>query len=368
MKQIVELFISDCQFLTSLPLSSLPNTLKKIEIKHCRKLKLEASVGDMISGGSNMFLEKLELEECDSINELVPRTHNLSVFSCHGLTRLLIPNGTEDLKIYKCENLEILSVAQTTLLSTLHIKHCEKLKSLPEHMLELLPSLKELKLENCPEIESFPEGGLPSNLEFLLIWKCKKLVNGRKNWGLQRLPCLREIRIDHDGSDKEIPAGENWELPSSIRSLFIFNMKTLSSQVLKSLTSLKCLYIQNSPQIQSLLEEGLPSSLSMLIFHRHDELHSLPTEGLWRLYYLSIWKCPKLQSVLESELPSSLSKLAITNCPKLKSLPVKGIPSSISELSIHSCPLLKPLLEFEKGDYWPNIAHIPTIIVDKEYL
>ncbi|XP_075099791.1 putative disease resistance RPP13-like protein 1 [Nicotiana tabacum] len=371
MKQIVELWISDCQSLTSLLFSSLPNTLKEIKIKHCGKLKLESSVGDMISIGSNMFLEKLKLEGCDSINEispeLVPQARYLSVSSCDGLTMLLIPNGTEDLKICECENLEIFSAAQTTLLRTLYIRNCKKLKSLPE----LLPSLKELILQECLEIEYFPEGGLPFNLEVLEIEYCKKLVNGRKEWGLQRLPCLTELRIIHDGSDEEIPAGENWELPCSIRTLWIRNLKTLSSQVLKSLTSLESLNAYTLPQIQSLLEEGLPSSLSELRLNSHDELHSLPTEGLLRLtslQRLEIGYSNQLQSIPESALPSSLSKLYIYDCPKLQSLLVKGIPSSISTLVIHSCPLLEPLLEFEKGDYWPNIAHIPNIYIDGEHL
>ncbi|OIT08743.1 putative disease resistance rpp13-like protein 1 [Nicotiana attenuata] len=417
MRQIVELCIIDCQSLTSLPFSSMPNTLKEIKIKHCGKLKLEAS-----TGGSNMFLENLDLNECDSIDEispeLVPQARCLSVVSCHGLTRLLIPNGTEDLIIIGCENLEILSVAQTTSLRTLNIWKCEKLKSLPEHMQELLSSLKELKLRYCPEIESFPEGGLPFNLEVLKIWNCKKLVNGRKEWGLQRLPYLTELHISHDGSDEEIPAGENWELPCSIRTLSIGNLKTLSSQVLKSLTSLESLYTLDLPRIKSLLEEGLPSSLSELILFCHDELHSLPTKGLRRLTSLqrleiiscdqlksipesalpsslselTIGYCPNLQSLQvkrkpsflsllpicscgnnlqplpESVLPSSLSKLVIRSCPKLESLPVKGMPSSISELDISDCPMLEPLLEFEKGYYWPIISHIPTIEIDHEYL
>ena len=295
---------------------------------------------------------------------------------------------------------------------------CEKLKSLPEHMKELLPSLKKLCLDKCPEIESFPEGGLPSNLQVLQISGCKKLVNGRKEWGLQRLSCLTVLNIIHDGSDEEIPAGENWELPCSIRTLWIRNLKTLSSQVLKSLTSLESLNAYTLPQIQSLLEEGLPSSLSELRLNSHDELHSLPTEGLLRLtslQRLEITSCDQLKSIPESALPSSLpeliisrcrnlqslqvkrkpsflsllpicgcgnnlqplpesalpsllSKLVIQSCPKLKSLPVKGMPSSISKLYISGCPLLKPLLESEKGDYWPNIAHIPTIRIDYEYL
>nr|XP_009773429.1 PREDICTED: LOW QUALITY PROTEIN: putative disease resistance RPP13-like protein 1 [Nicotiana sylvestris] len=396
MKQIIELCISDCHSLSSLAISSLPNTLKEIKIKHCGKLKLESSVGDMISIGSNMFLEKLEMNKCDSIDdisrELVPRARILWVESCHGLTRLLIPNGTEDLIIKKCENLEILSVAQMTSLGTLDISNCENLKSLPKHMQELVPSLKELFLNNCPEIECFPEGGLPFNLEVFETEHCKRLVNGRKEWGLQRLPCLTKLLIYHDGSDEEIPASENWELPCSIRRLTVYNLKTFSSQVLKSLTSLESLYTYNSPQIQSLLEEGLPSSLSELILYCQRELHSLPNEGLRRLTSLqclqirycnqllslpeipssltalTIGNCRNLQSLPESALPSSLSKLHIWYCPNLQHLPVKGMPSSISTIWIHNCPLLKPLLEFDKGDYWPNIAHLPTIRVDKEYL
>nr|XP_016472733.1 PREDICTED: putative disease resistance RPP13-like protein 1 [Nicotiana tabacum] len=397
MKQIVELCIDHSDSLTCLPISSLPSTLKKLRMRRCQKLKLETSISQMISRGSNMFLENLELDACDSIDdispELVPRARYFSVESCHSLTRLLIPNGTEHLRINECENLEILLVAcgtQTMPLRKLYIFNCEKLKSLPERMEELLPYLKELLLQNCPEMESFPEGGLPCNLEVLEIHNCKKLVNCRKEWDLQRLPFLTDLTIYHDGSDEEILAGENWELPCSIRSLEVDNLKTLSCQVVKRLTSLESLFIVNLPQIRSLLEEGLPSSLSELYLYRHHELHSLPTEGLRHhtsLRFLEISSCYQLQSLpesalpsslsvlniwdcplAESALPSSLSKLSIWTCPNLQSLPVKGMPSSISRLSIHNCPLLKPRLEFEKGDYWPKIAHIPTIKVEGEYL
>uniref|UniRef100_M1BLZ8 Disease resistance protein I2C-5 n=1 Tax=Solanum tuberosum TaxID=4113 RepID=M1BLZ8_SOLTU len=214
-------------------------------------------------------------------------------------------------------------------------------------MQELFPSLKILYLINCPEIESFPEGGLPFNLQVLSISKCKKLVNGRKEW---RLPCLRELSIYHDGSDEEI---EHWELPSSIHSLGIDNLKTLSSQHLKSLTSLQYLSIQgNLPQIQSMLEQCQFSSFSRLT--------SLQT--------LQIVNFPNLQLISESALPSSLSQLEIYHCPNLQSLPVKGMPSSFSKLYIHSCPLLTPLLEVNKGEYWPEIAHIPTIQINDECL
>ncbi|KAH0713856.1 hypothetical protein KY289_009815 [Solanum tuberosum] len=275
MMQLESLIIGSCRSLTSLHISSLSKTLKKIEIRDCEKLKLEPSA-------SEMFLESLTLTGCNSINEispgLVPRAHHVSVLRCHSLTRHLIPTGTEVLYIFGCENLEILLVASRTptLLRKLYIQDCKKLKSLPEHMQELLPSLNDLSLNFCPEIKSFPDGGLPFSLEVLQIQHCKKLENDRKEWHLQRLPCLRELKIVHGSTDEEI----HWELPCSIQRLEVSNMKTLSSQLLKSLTSLESLSTANLPQIQSLIEEGLPSSLSSLTLRDHHELHSLSTEGL----------------------------------------------------------------------------------------
>ncbi|CAN4119188.1 unnamed protein product [Withania somnifera] len=361
MKQIDKLFIRNCNSLTSLPFSILPTTLKRIEIYGCRKLKLEAPVGEM-------FLEDLRLVDCDSIDdiscELVPRARTLSVKSCHNFTRFFIPTGTERIDISSCENVEILSVACGTQMTSLYIQGCKKLNRLPERMQELLPSLNRLELWLCPEIESFPEGGLPFHLQELHILDCEKLVNNRKEWRLERLPCLRELHIAHNGSDEEIVAGENWELPCSIQSLSIKNLKTLSTQVLKSLTSLENLIIWHLPQIQSLVEEGLPSSLSVLCV---SDLHSLPSKGLQHLTSLRsllIYSCPNLHSLAELELPSSLSQLTIRRCPNLHSLPLEGMPSSLSILEINSCPLLEPLVEFDKGEYWPKIAHISNIIIN----
>ncbi|KAL3354206.1 hypothetical protein AABB24_018718, partial [Solanum stoloniferum] len=272
--------------------------MKEIGIFRCQKLKLEAPVGDMISSSyCNMFLEKLTLCGFDTFiddisPELVPRARKLDVFSSQNLTKFFIPTATDSLSIWNCKNLEKLSGACQ--MTHLRIIRCLKLKWLPE----LLPSLKELHLSYCPEIEFFPEGGLPFNSQKLEIRNCKKLVNGRKEWRLQRLSCLRELWINHDGSDEEILAGENWELCSSIQRLEVSNMKTLSSQLLKSLSSLEYLCIADIPQIQSMVEEGLPSSLSQLHLNDQHQLHSLPTEVfryLTSLQSLVISSCHQLQ-------------------------------------------------------------------------
>ncbi|KAM3302868.1 hypothetical protein P3S67_013898 [Capsicum chacoense] len=315
MKQIEKLYISDCNSLITLPTSTLPNTLKIILIARCRKFKLEVPVCCC-----NMFLDILTLDECDSIDdlssiELVPRACTLLIMSCQTLTRFLIPNETEALDISCCENLEILSVACGTQMTSLNIFNCKKLKRLPERMQELLPSLEELTLSDCPEMESFPDGGLPFNLQLLTIDNCEKLVNCRKEWSLQRLPCLKSY-----GS----------------------NMMAVTTRLLVL------------PQIQSLLEQGLPSSISQLRLRSHIELRSLQTEGLGHLtslQCLEICNCHQLQSLPETAVPSSLSELTIRDFSNLQSLPVKRMPSSLSKLYISFCPLLNPLLEFDKGDH-----------------
>ncbi|KAH0746972.1 hypothetical protein KY285_008629 [Solanum tuberosum] len=336
MKQIEELFIWDCNSITSFPFRILPTTLKTIELSGCKKLKFEVPVDEM-----SMFLEELNVSGWNCIDdispELLPRARTLMVDDWHNLTRVLIPTATESLYIWSCENVEILSVAcGGTQMTSLFIEDCKKLKWLPERMQELLPSLKDLYLRKCPEIESFPEGGLPFNLQLLQISECKKLVNGRKEWRLQRLPCLTELWIEHDGSDEEIVSGENWELPSSIQTLTIRNLKTLSSQHLKSLTSLQYLLIEgNLPQIQSMLEQGQFSHLTSL-------------------QHLGIWNFPNLQSLSESALPSSLSQLEISFCPNLQSLPESALPSSLSQLTISYCPNLQslPVLDSFLIAYW----------------
>ncbi|KAF3613419.1 putative bifunctional aspartokinase/homoserine dehydrogenase 1-like [Capsicum annuum] len=247
MKQIEELDISDCNSLTSFPISTLPSTLKTIWIWRCRKFKLEAP--DSSRMNSNIFLEELRLDECDSISspELVPRAGYLSVWRCLNLTRFLIPNGTERLYIGFCENLEILlSVACGTQMTSLNINGCAKMKRLPDSLLEQ---------------------GLHTSLSELCLY-------------------------DHD------------------------ELHSLTTKVLRHLTSLQSLWIGNCHQLQSLPESALPSSLSVLTI-----------EG-----------CSNLQSLPESRFPSSLSVLTIEYCPNLQSLPVKGMPSSLSKLTIRRCP------------------------------
>ena len=88
----------------------------------------------------------------------------------------------------------------------------------------LLTSLDDLWILDCPEIVSFPEGDLPTNLSSLEIWNCYKLMESRKEWGLQTLPSLRYLTIRGGTEEGWESFSEEWLLLPS--TLFSFSILT----------------------------------------------------------------------------------------------------------------------------------------------
>ena len=151
-------------------------------------------------------------------------------------------------------------------LSEIVIYECRNLKSLPERMHTLLPSLVCLELYGCRELESFPEGGLPSGLESLAIHRCEKLIYRRMEFGLQGLHSLRSFTIsNHCNKLESFP--EEALLPPNLTDFaisYLPNLKSLNGKGLKPLTSLKNLRIQSCNDLDCLLEDVLPTSLCEL--------------------------------------------------------------------------------------------------------
>ncbi|KAG6632447.1 hypothetical protein CIPAW_13G160300 [Carya illinoinensis] len=142
----------------------------------------------------------------------------------------------------------------------------KSLTSLPDKMHVLLPSLGRLSLGNCPEVESFPEGGLPSKLSSIDIIDCDKLIANRRGWGFQNLPSIRYINVQGNCKDVE-SFPEAGLLPTNLVSLEIGkfpNMKSLDYKALRHLTSLDDLSIYFCPKLKFMKEEGLPASISTL--------------------------------------------------------------------------------------------------------
>ncbi|KAF5469801.1 hypothetical protein F2P56_010361 [Juglans regia] len=241
-----ELYLKDCcDSLTSFPLDLFPN-LKSIRIEGCRNLQsLEQHGGDLV-------ISKIGIWRCP----------NFVSFPKGGL---------------RAPNLAMFS-----------LKNCESLRSMPYKMHLFLPSLFYLKLVNCPEVESFPEEGLPSNLKKIAILTCKKLIANRK----ETLPRVEWLKINNDKSEDHVESfpGELL-LPTTLTYLCIKsigNLKSLDKEGFQHLTSLVQLDIIDCPKLMYMPEEDFPASL----------------------HFLKIENCPALEEELKDQKRKEWLKVA----------------------------------------------------------
>ncbi|KAF5471265.1 hypothetical protein F2P56_011711 [Juglans regia] len=233
-------------------------------------------------------------------------------------------------------------------LEVLKIVSCRKLTgvSLPDKMHLLLPSLESLSISKCPMLQSFSEGGLPTNLKSISIKDCDKLVASRTTWGLQKLPSLQEVSIGGKCEDVE-SFPEPTLLPMTMTSLTISgfpNMTSLDKKGLQHLTFLENLYIRNLPGLKFTPEERLFDSISTLIHLTIDEIPIMTSLDIMGIQHLT-----------------SLKTMEICDCPNLKFLPKDGFPASISSLEISGCPLLDKQLQNRKGKEWHKVGYIPNL-------
>ncbi|PSS24447.1 Disease resistance protein [Actinidia chinensis var. chinensis] len=271
------LTIESCPNLLSFSSDGLPPTLKNLSVRDCEKLVVPLSEEMKRCYTS---LERLMLIRCDRLTHLpldfFPKLESLFIDCCKNFETLSIADrrglqiltSLKSVRIMYCRSM--VSFPQGGLLAPnlwgFELQSCLKLKILPEQMQTVFPSLESLALHDCPEIESFPDEGLPSNLRSLRISNCKKLVDRRREWGLQRLPSLRRfvLRDDEDVGDS-FP--EEGLLPSTLTTLWIenlSNLKSLSKRGFQFLRSLTSLLIWGCPQLRSLPEEGFLASLEFL--------------------------------------------------------------------------------------------------------
>uniref|UniRef100_A0A2N9GEA7 Disease resistance RPP13-like protein 1 n=1 Tax=Fagus sylvatica TaxID=28930 RepID=A0A2N9GEA7_FAGSY len=269
-----KLEISDCSSFLLLPSSGIADTLKSLGVKNCGKLLFP--MHQCYASLETLCIRK----SCDSLVsfqlDLFPKLNHLDIHGCQNLQSLSVSNqgplqhlaSLRSLEISNCSNFETFRTEGLPApnLAFLRVDNCINLKALPEQMHTLLPSLGTLSICFCPELQSFPDGGLPSSLNSLEIFFCDKLIARRRGWGLQGLPSLRSFCIRGKCENGE-SFPERALLPSSLTSLEIWNnplLKSLDANELQNLPSLKKLGIGCCPNLQSLPEEDLPTSLSFL--------------------------------------------------------------------------------------------------------
>nr|XP_048318661.1 putative disease resistance protein At3g14460 [Ziziphus jujuba var. spinosa] len=193
---------------------SLPSTpaIRKLELGMCEKLQLQEvpqTVEWFTIGGSHgveLFTDILRKSQTCLLVVLahlnfcpldfIPNLKDLVIKGSKNLESLTVSDGQ------LCQNLTTLTIGGPNFISfpkgglpapnliSLGVTGCKKLKMLPEQMHNLLPSLQELYISDCLELESFPEGGLASNISRLDVRKCSKLIAERMKWNLQTLQAL----------------------------------------------------------------------------------------------------------------------------------------------------------------------------------
>ncbi|RZB65900.1 putative disease resistance RPP13-like protein 1, partial [Glycine soja] len=257
------LSISKCPKLKGdLPEQLLP--LKKLQISECKQL--EASAPRALELDLKDF-GKLQLDRA-SLKKLRMGGHSAETdngFDSQKTFPLDFFPALRTLHLRGFHNLQMITQDHThNHLEFLKIRECPQLESLPGSMHMLLPSLKELVIDDCPRVESFPEGGLPSNLKEMGLYKCSSGLMASLKGALGGNPSLESLGIVELDAESFPDEGL---LPLSLTCLRIRdfrNLKKLDYKGLCQLSSLKKLILGNCPNLQQLPEEGLSKSISYL--------------------------------------------------------------------------------------------------------
>ncbi|TVU04745.1 hypothetical protein EJB05_47878, partial [Eragrostis curvula] len=181
-------------------------------------------------GSALAFVEKLEILLCKNIvrwplEELryLPRLQSLIIWHCGKLgeegssSQEVLPLPLlKDLEVRNCGSL--LEIPQLpTSLETMRIEHCKSLVALPSD-LGNLAKLRNFAVEDCGALRALPDGmdGLTS-LELLCISDCPG-IEGFPQGLLQRLPALKHLYIDNCPNLQRRcrEGGEYFDLVSSI--------------------------------------------------------------------------------------------------------------------------------------------------------
>ncbi|KAF5932693.1 hypothetical protein HYC85_028864 [Camellia sinensis] len=211
------LFLNGFSNLISFPRGGLPGlNLTDFTIWHCAKLK------SLPEGMHTLFpsLQSLELYDCPEIESfpeggLPSSLHSLEIRNCGKLTarrrewdlqrlpslrhfRLVGEYWRQFFPEDGVESFPEEGLLPSTLMS-LSIENLPNLKSLNNRGLQLLGSLKYMKIEKCPQLQSLLEEGLPTSLFMLEFFGCPMLkphyLKGKgQDW--HKIACVPVIHMD----------------------------------------------------------------------------------------------------------------------------------------------------------------------------
>ncbi|KAK4587566.1 hypothetical protein RGQ29_018825 [Quercus rubra] len=205
-------------------------------------------------------------------------------------------------------------------LESLHIE-CYKGTTNPNWMMSKLNYLKTLSLSYCRNLEQLPPLGKLPLLEELTI---------------RSVPKIRKVGDEFLGIDIEEEELSESSKNNNNKDIIIFpNLKSLQFDGLDK-------WKEWSGMGGTIEEEEKDNSANAFVTSNTPKIKIMPL-----LHSLTIWSCYSLKS-----LPDYL----LRNTPFLQ------------ELRIAGCPILKQRCERGRGDYWPNISHIPNIKINFWYV
>ncbi|KAM6579211.1 hypothetical protein CsatA_002985 [Cannabis sativa] len=328
--------IRDREILTAL--QPHPN-LKSLEIVNYQGMKLPEWVVDPLYSnlevfsldGQNCCLSLLSFQHLSSLKELdidlmaIDIPHEFCNNCSHNSFRVL-----EEI------HLASITTSDWSFISTNNQK------------VDIFPCLKKFDLFECGKLNvALPMGNFPS-LEEIYVSRCDELVTvfpSTTNIDVA-YPSLRRMEIS--GCSRLESVSEMGLLPVSLESLLIESCNMLIENRiqwnLQRLSKLTALTLFNyGGVVDSFPEEGLlPPSLTSLTIKNFDKLTALKANAFHHL--------------------TSLQELNLWKLEKLECLPI-GLPQTLTNLCIVDCALLIPRCKRETGEDWPNIQHIPNILV-----
>lgn len=283
---------------------SVPTPFPSLEILNFNSMSSWEQWISVQAGNSGTFakLRELYISDCDKLTGDLPCT-------LPSLTKLRINCKQFASPIPKIPSVRVLEFGgcENQLQVSSFFEALKQVETCPLH----------LRISNCSS--SVSVGCLPSNLETLDIYKCKKL---------------------------------DFPFFQPHKSLEVLNLHgsfdSLKSFPLDSFPKLKELYIHNSESLESFsVSDGQQqdlTALSTLIMSNCPSFAFFPDGGLPtpNLTFLSVGNCKKLKSLpkkMHSLLPS-LEFLAIRYCPEIESFPEAGLPLNLRNLGIEGCDKL----------------------------
>ncbi|CAL4906375.1 unnamed protein product [Urochloa decumbens] len=420
LNHLVSLHLQHCMNWKSLPSLQEISSLKHLKLEGLLKLEYigtalqqQFAINAVEDTWLPPFLSTLIVRWCPNLKELPAIPCTLELFVIEDVRLAVLPRivqmhaGEKEpttaksqlsvLHIESCAYLTSLEDGlleqqeQLLLLTTLVIRHCERLCHLPNKGLAELHHLNSLEIVACPILRDVKtkDNMLPASLKNLDVNPCGH-IEASILMSLQNLTALRRLTLLNCTNIEKLPSVEVFRTLKNLIDVSIARCKNMFSlgglgavASLRVLSILRCdkLIVSESPhdgcsfKLQKLrIDRQALLSVEPLRRLRYTkdleigddyEMVSLPEEWLLQnaasLHSIEIGAAESLRS-LPSEMVKlgSLQSLHIETAPLIQSLP--QLPVSLSKLEIWGCdPMFLKCYERDVGEDWEKIAHIASV-------